>query len=161
MLFVAFLFTFRSVYFVHYESTTWADVAVFMIFLCSAIFCLSSSALYHTAGAHSEPVRVSFMARGYRVLICHYRFPPGATLWIIQELSVCNAPGYIFKHSSAAHLVFLPQYSPSGRSFRVSTTGSSASLTTKHSTSHAYAWSDLVSCAALICLHSSVGCFLA
>lgn len=60
MLFAAFLFTFPSVYFVHYESTTWADMAVFVIFLCSAIFCLFSSAFYHTLSAHSEPVRMWF-----------------------------------------------------------------------------------------------------
>ncbi|KAI0720700.1 HlyIII-domain-containing protein [Cerioporus squamosus] len=56
MLFVVFLFTFPSVYFVHYESTTWADMAVFVIFLSSAIFCLFSSAFYHTFSAHSKPV---------------------------------------------------------------------------------------------------------
>ncbi|KAI0631080.1 HlyIII-domain-containing protein [Trametes polyzona] len=56
VLFAAFLVSFPTVYFSHYESTTWADMAVFMIFLCAAIFCLFSSAFYHTFSAHSEAV---------------------------------------------------------------------------------------------------------
>ncbi|KAI0642645.1 HlyIII-domain-containing protein [Trametes meyenii] len=56
VLFVALLATFPSVYFSHYESTTWADMAVFLIFLCSAIFCLFSSAFYHTFSVHSPEV---------------------------------------------------------------------------------------------------------
>lgn len=59
MLFAALLFTFPSVYFVHYESTTWMDLAVFTVFLCAAVFCLFSSAFYHTFSAHSKPVRPS------------------------------------------------------------------------------------------------------
>ena len=69
VLFVAFLFTFRSIYFVHYESTTWVDTAVFIIFLCSAVFCLFSSAFYHTMSAHSQPVRCTFFRCGKRMLI--------------------------------------------------------------------------------------------
>ncbi|KAI0763120.1 HlyIII-domain-containing protein [Trametes elegans] len=56
VLFAAFLLSFRQVYFVHYDSTMWADMAVFVIFLCAAIFCLFSSAFYHTFSAHSEAV---------------------------------------------------------------------------------------------------------
>lgn len=69
VLFVALLFTFPSVYFVHYESTTWADKAVFSIFLCAAIFCLFSSAFYHTFSAHSPGVRTHFRSCG--TSLCH------------------------------------------------------------------------------------------
>ncbi|KAJ6576752.1 hypothetical protein B0H10DRAFT_935835 [Mycena sp. CBHHK59/15] len=37
--------------------TTWADSAVFAVFLSSAIFCLSASAFYHTATCHSKRFR--------------------------------------------------------------------------------------------------------
>ena len=67
-LFAALLFTFPSVYFVHYETTTWADFAVFAIFLSAAVFCLFSSAFYHTFSAHSPGVRTHLRSRGTRVM---------------------------------------------------------------------------------------------
>ncbi|KAI1786712.1 hemolysin-III related-domain-containing protein [Ganoderma leucocontextum] len=69
VLFVALLFTFPSVYFVHYESTTWADMAVFSIFLCAAIFCLFSSAFYHTFSAHSPGVAARCNALDYTGIV--------------------------------------------------------------------------------------------
>ncbi|KAH9939918.1 HlyIII-domain-containing protein [Amylocystis lapponica] len=56
VLFVALLSTFPRVYFVHYDSVTWLDWTFFATFLSSAVFCLFSSAIYHTGLAHSEKV---------------------------------------------------------------------------------------------------------
>ncbi|KAH9941612.1 HlyIII-domain-containing protein [Epithele typhae] len=69
VLFVTFLFTFQQVYFVHYESTTWADITVFTIFLCSAIFCLTGSAFFHTFSAHSHPVASRCNALDYAGIV--------------------------------------------------------------------------------------------
>ena len=56
VLFAWLLGTFRQVYFVHYEHTTWIDSTVFTVFLGSAILCLFGSAFYHTSCVHSEAV---------------------------------------------------------------------------------------------------------
>lgn len=56
LLFVVLLSTFRQVYFIHYTSITWMDIAVFVIFLSSAVFCLLCSAVFHTFSVHSEEV---------------------------------------------------------------------------------------------------------
>ncbi|KAH9855334.1 HlyIII-domain-containing protein [Lenzites betulinus] len=78
IIFAALLFSFPKVYFVHYESTTWADMAVFVVFLCAAIFCLFSSAFYHTFSAHSAAVAGRCNALDYAgivVLIVGSFFP--------------------------------------------------------------------------------------
>ncbi len=86
VLFVALLFTFPSVYFVHYESTTWADMTVFAIFLCSAIFCLFSSAFYHTFSVHSPAVRIYSGDIRKLLSICHDRWLAVATRWTMRVL---------------------------------------------------------------------------
>ena len=57
VLFLWILGTFRPQYFTRYVSTTWLDTAVFVIFLLSAVACLSFSAFFHTCAAHSKEVR--------------------------------------------------------------------------------------------------------
>jgi predicted membrane channel-forming protein YqfA (hemolysin III family) len=59
-LFAYFLTTYGDTYLKQYEATTWVDSAVFAVFLSSAIFCLSASALFHTATCHSEEVTLSY-----------------------------------------------------------------------------------------------------
>jgi adiponectin receptor len=59
IVFVCFLCTFRNSYFKAYEDISWADRAVFVAFLSSAIFCLLCSAVFHTASSHSKQVSVS------------------------------------------------------------------------------------------------------
>ncbi|KAI0035484.1 hemolysin-III related-domain-containing protein [Vararia minispora EC-137] len=54
VLFLFLLSSFEATYFAGYESVTVLDRAVFAIFLLSAVFCLSSSTLFHTAHAHSQ-----------------------------------------------------------------------------------------------------------
>ncbi|GLB42330.1 putative channel protein [Lyophyllum shimeji] len=49
--------------------TTWIDTAAFTIFLCSAVFCLSASALYHTVTCHSEKVASSCHALDYSGIV--------------------------------------------------------------------------------------------
>ena len=52
-LFVYFLGTVTGIH----PDATWRDMAVFAVFLLSAVFCLSGSAIYHTATCHSLDVR--------------------------------------------------------------------------------------------------------
>lgn len=56
VLFAWLLGSFRQVYFVHYDQTTWIDTTVFAIFLSCAMMCLFFSAFYHTCSAHSAEV---------------------------------------------------------------------------------------------------------
>jgi adiponectin receptor len=57
-LFAFFLYTFSDSRFKAHEDISWADHAVFVAFLSSAVFCLLCSAIFHTALSHSEQVRV-------------------------------------------------------------------------------------------------------
>lgn len=59
IMFGFFLCTFRNSYLKAYEDISWADRAVFVAFLSSAIFCLLCSAVFHTASSHSKQVSVS------------------------------------------------------------------------------------------------------
>ncbi|OBZ67987.1 ADIPOR-like receptor SPBC12C2.09c [Grifola frondosa] len=78
LLFVILLCTFPQVYLVHYASTTWVDLTVFTIFLSSAVFCLFSSAFYHTFTVYSREVSARCNALDYSgivVLIVGSFFP--------------------------------------------------------------------------------------
>lgn len=55
-LFLYFLSTYQRTHFSEYISITFMDVAVFAIFLVSAVFCLFSSAFFHTFNVHSKEV---------------------------------------------------------------------------------------------------------
>ena len=59
LLFCWILVTFQQQYLSNYVSITWLDTTVFVIFLVSAVLCLSFSATYHTSCAHSKEVRSS------------------------------------------------------------------------------------------------------
>lgn len=61
LLFCWLLATFRQEYLQQYETTTWADIGVFAIFLASAVTCLFCSAAYHTLGVHSKAVMLVFI----------------------------------------------------------------------------------------------------
>ena len=56
ILFVVFLAMNYSVVVSSYTSTTWVDTAMVSIFLTSAVFCLSSSSIFHIMVCHSEDV---------------------------------------------------------------------------------------------------------
>lgn len=58
ILFAFFLGTFSNSDFKAYEDLSWADYAVFVAFLSSAVFCLLCSAFYHMASSHSKQVSV-------------------------------------------------------------------------------------------------------
>ncbi|KAH9899349.1 HlyIII-domain-containing protein [Cubamyces lactineus] len=78
VLFLTLLATFPAVHFTHYESTTWTDVVMFTIFLSASVFCLFSSAFYHTFSAHSQEVAGRCNALDYTgivVLIVGSFFP--------------------------------------------------------------------------------------
>lgn len=68
MIFVYFLVTFRLL-FPTDAATTWKDTAVHAIFLGSAVFCLSASAIYHSVGAHSQKIAKSFNALDYAGIV--------------------------------------------------------------------------------------------
>ncbi|KAI0066838.1 HlyIII-domain-containing protein [Artomyces pyxidatus] len=69
VLFGFFLLTFDSSYFSAYESVSWIDYAVFVIFLSSAIFCLTSSAFFHMSTAHSKSVAARCHALDYSRIV--------------------------------------------------------------------------------------------
>ncbi|TFK34452.1 hemolysin-III related-domain-containing protein [Crucibulum laeve] len=69
VLFIYFLVSFYPTYVQPHGSTTWKDVAVFVIFLTSAVFCLGASALYHTSGCHSEKVATRCHAYDYSGIV--------------------------------------------------------------------------------------------
>ena len=89
VLFLTLLATFPAVHFTHYESTTWTDVVMFTIFLSASVFCLFSSAFYHTFSAHSQEVRHKrrtihkAQAHGNRGIM--HRLPAGAMHWTTRE----------------------------------------------------------------------------
>ncbi len=59
VLFVVFLLTFNTSYFKSHEDVSWADRAVFAVFLSSAAFCLFCSAFFHMSSSHSKEVCAS------------------------------------------------------------------------------------------------------
>ncbi|KAI0252467.1 hemolysin-III related-domain-containing protein [Lactifluus subvellereus] len=69
MLFVFFLFTVNNSYFKAHEDVSWADHAVFMAFLLSAVFCLFCSAFFHMASSHSKQVKTRCNALDYSGII--------------------------------------------------------------------------------------------
>ncbi|TEB34168.1 HlyIII-domain-containing protein [Coprinellus micaceus] len=64
-LFVYFLGTVTGIH----PDATWRDMAVFSVFLLSAVFCLSGSAIYHTATCHSLDVATGCHALDYSGII--------------------------------------------------------------------------------------------
>lgn len=54
LLFCVLLGTFHQTHMAQVASAGMADIAVFVVFLCSAVACLFMSAFYHTCGVHSK-----------------------------------------------------------------------------------------------------------
>jgi len=69
ILFVILLGTFRTGHVATYATTTWIDTCVIAVFLLSAVFCLSASAIYHTSTCHSREVSVRCHAFDYLGII--------------------------------------------------------------------------------------------
>lgn len=69
VLFGVLLSTFHQVYLARFDSTTWADYAVFTIFLSAAVFCLLTSSFYHTFSVHSREVALRCNAVDYAGII--------------------------------------------------------------------------------------------
>ncbi|KAH7907291.1 hemolysin-III related-domain-containing protein, partial [Hygrophoropsis aurantiaca] len=69
ILFVWFLCTFQSAYISSYDSTTWLDTCVVAIFLVSATFCMTASAVFHTSTCHSEKVSSQCHALDYSGIV--------------------------------------------------------------------------------------------
>ncbi|TCD63067.1 hypothetical protein EIP91_006023 [Steccherinum ochraceum] len=115
VLFAWLLGSFRQVYFVHYEHTTWKDSTVFAIFLGAAILCLSGSAFYHTTCVHSESVSKRCNTIDYAGIVVlivgsffpcvYYGFycdPHWQTLYLLA-ITIAGA--------GAAYIVLNPEYS--------------------------------------------------
>ncbi|KAF8068892.1 hemolysin-III related-domain-containing protein [Lyophyllum atratum] len=93
---------------------TWIDTAVFSVFLCSAVFCLSASAFYHTATCHSEKVSSSCHALDYSGIVIltvgsfypslYYGFHCQAYLRLFYILS------FTLVGFGAAYIVLHPEY---------------------------------------------------
>ncbi|KAI0266105.1 HlyIII-domain-containing protein [Gloeopeniophorella convolvens] len=69
ILFAFFLCTFNNSYFSAHEDITWADRAVFSIFLSSAAFCMGCSAFFHMSSSHSKPIAARCNALDYSGII--------------------------------------------------------------------------------------------
>lgn len=122
VLFIYFLVDFNSQY---RAGATWIDTAVFAVFLCSAVFCLSASALYHTATCHSEKVSSSCHAFDYSGIVIltvgsfypclYYGFYCQKYLRLLYLLSITIVG------LGAAYIVLNPEYSkPTHRGARTS-----------------------------------------
>lgn len=69
LLFVVLLATFQPKYVGAYETATWIDTCVFVVFLLSAVFCLIASAAFHTSTCHSERVSAKCHALDYTGIV--------------------------------------------------------------------------------------------
>ncbi|KAL6306369.1 HlyIII-domain-containing protein [Sparassis latifolia] len=123
VLFAALLCTFQQVYFVHYESATAVDVVAFMIFLSSAVFCLLSSAFYHTFTVHSQEISSRCNAVDYGGIVV---LIVGSFIPCVHYGFYCDKYYQIFYSSliivaglGAAYIVLNPEYrKPTHRSAR-------------------------------------------
>ncbi|KAI0792384.1 HlyIII-domain-containing protein [Abortiporus biennis] len=114
VLFAWLLATFRQVYFVHYDQTTWVDTAVFVIFLSAAMTCLFLSAFYHTCTVHSMHVSHRCNALDYAGIVIlivgsffpcvYYEFFCDPHLQVFY-LSTIGVMGLV-----AAYIVLNPEY---------------------------------------------------
>ncbi|OCH86811.1 HlyIII-domain-containing protein [Obba rivulosa] len=114
ILFLYLLFTFQKTYFRRYESVTLMDMAVFAIFLSSAVFCLFSSAFFHTFTAHSKEVSARCNAADYAGIVVlivgsffpciYYGFYCDPHLQTLYLLLILNAG------AGAAYIVLDPEY---------------------------------------------------
>ncbi|KAH9998594.1 hemolysin-III related-domain-containing protein [Russula vinacea] len=103
ILFAFFLRTFSNSYFKAYEDISWADHAVFVVFLSSASFCLLCSAFYHTVSSHSKQVTLiigSFYPCVYYGFYCDSHYKIGYLLLITLT---GLAAAYI--HPAVSHLL--------------------------------------------------------
>ena len=104
LVFIWFLCTFDSAHLSTYQSVSWADYAVFVIFLSSAVFCLFGSALFHMSTAHSKEVRLMprlcgliliARAAGLRSMSClrlfwNYRYHLWRRVPLFSSLTECH-----------------------------------------------------------------------
>ncbi|KAJ7037898.1 hemolysin-III related-domain-containing protein [Mycena alexandri] len=114
VLFAYFLATFEKTYLKQYATTTWIDSAVFMVFLFSAIFCLSASAFFHSSTCHSEEMSARCHALDYAGIVVltvgsfypaiRYGFfcEPRLQVFYIMSLSCVGL--------AAAYIVLNPEY---------------------------------------------------
>ncbi|KAJ6543820.1 hemolysin-III related-domain-containing protein [Mycena sp. CBHHK59/15] len=114
VLFTYFLVTFDESHLKQHAGTTWADSAVFAVFLSSAIFCLSASAFYHTATCHSEKVSArchAFDYSGIVVLIVGSFYPAVYFGFFCQSrLQVLYITLITCMGLGAAYIVLNPEY---------------------------------------------------
>ncbi|KAF8334218.1 hemolysin-III related-domain-containing protein [Cantharellus anzutake] len=98
-----------------HASVTWKDVASILIFLCAAVFCLLSSAVFHCVSCHSRQVAKRCNALDYTGIISlivgsffpslHFGFFCEPKLHRLYLAGICSA-GFL-----AAFIVLNPSYS--------------------------------------------------
>ncbi|KAJ7640862.1 hemolysin-III related-domain-containing protein [Mycena polygramma] len=115
MLFAYFLATFRETFTSQFNATTWVDSAVLAVFLSSAIFCLSASALFHTSACHSQEVTSRCHALDYSGIVV---LTVGSFYPSIRFGFFCEPHWQVFYIVSmscvglgAAYIVLNPEYS--------------------------------------------------
>ncbi|VDC00118.1 unnamed protein product [Peniophora sp. CBMAI 1063] len=115
LLFAVFLLTVDSAHLTEHETVSLADRLVFAIFLSAAVFCLGSSAFYHTCCVHSQKVATRCNALDYSgivVLIVGSFFPCIYYAFYCKPhhqalyLGIISIAGLV-----AAYIVLNPQYS--------------------------------------------------
>lgn len=123
VLFVFFLLTFNTSYFIPHEDVSWADHAVFMAFLSSAAFCLFCSAFFHTSSSHSKEVSARCNALDYSgiiVLILGSTYPCLYYGFFCEPYyRLCYLLLFTAAGLAAAYIVLSPEYrGPTGRHAR-------------------------------------------
>ncbi|KAJ7185502.1 hemolysin-III related-domain-containing protein [Mycena filopes] len=124
-LFAYFLATFERTYLKQFATTTWVDSVVFMVFLCSAIFCLSASAFFHTSGCHSQEVAARCHALDYTgiIVLTVGSFYPALRYGFFCEpqLQILYIVSLSCVGLAAAYIVLNPEYAkPTHRGARTS-----------------------------------------
>ncbi|KAG2139461.1 hemolysin-III related-domain-containing protein [Suillus cothurnatus] len=108
------LVTFRGQYILTYSTTTWLDTSVFAIFLLSAVFCLTASAMFHTATCHSAQVSTQCHALDYSgiVILTVGSFVPCLYYGFYCEpaLQACYLCSIALVGAGAAYIVLNPEY---------------------------------------------------
>ncbi|EDR08031.1 uncharacterized protein LACBIDRAFT_184966 [Laccaria bicolor S238N-H82] len=122
-LFIYFLTTFYPAYVQHHEEATWKDIAIIVIFLLSAVFCLTASAFYHAASCHSKEVSSRCHALDYSgiVVLIVGSFYPSIYYGFFCDLRLkaFYLTSITFVGVCAAYIVLNPEYAkPSHRGAR-------------------------------------------
>jgi len=114
ILFVLLLATFQTRHVGVYETTTWVDTCAIGVFLMSAVFCLSASAIFHTSTCHSEQVSSKCHAFDYIgiIVLTVGSFIPYIFYGFFCDplFQACHILAVAFAGACATYVVLSPEY---------------------------------------------------